>query len=1132
MAELPRILQGAREGGCPEPQLEELKVLLLKAVENHVACVTKPPPNRGNNNFDIVLKEGAQLHKQPMWTERNQDALKVRIEWETDLLASGRAVLMDASEVDMVSNVTTPFSGGKFRPCGAYNAVNDATLPKVRILPSMQDELRDLKANVGALWVSDISKGFFSLWATERAQRLMAVWSATERGKVVVPRVMMFGPKNAPAYFDVVMDEALAGLDLKRVVDDVHGEGVYPPSVVSAEERNKLAWVDGVNKFKQFVERCEQHQLPISLKKTQFGNEVKLLGGIRTKEGFKPDPRRVQALKDLPEPTSRKELLSVMFLLRFFANHSPNLQIELGPLNELTSSKTPFRWGKAEKECWAKALEAVQKQVLLEPFVWSRKTVLISDASNLGRGFWLLQVDDEECLHIIMLKSRAWKKGQFGWSTIRKECTALIEALQDSEHYVRFCEFTLLTDHRPLLWLLRQVQLNPTMWGGAALRAVIYLSQFSCKLRFISGLANAVADLLSRYPFRRDVEDSGSKAAPAWFTHALRSAGVPEDASVSVNTVVKDNNKSAVSSSAILEGKEKEGAKSKSKGRSGIKSLEERRALMDLVAKEPPVHVLELSKQLGLFQADPDCPQDVFVLLADARLKKLPISEDLKTRFEDILAEVDQELPNLHFEHGRLMWKDVFYIPLEAREAICWAAHKAPTAGHFKLDASLANALQVGWWPYMKEHLADFISLCGLCYRIDSDAHSSTPSGVANHVRPAFHTMELDFQEAPFESNGFRYRLTGIDTATRFVVLMHTKTRSAEECLSVIYYELACKYAWPRVFRSDRDKAFAADLNKLWWNFLGIKMELTPPYHPQGVAFVDASHKWQNRIMRSLLTDDQSNWFEMGPVVQKALNSLVRRNTLFSPEQLLFGFRGMSLVEAVVPHFDVAEISRVSLPEKLRMHSKVREVVAELEGRSRGVFISGGGEVRRGEGAKRLLPKTRVGVIFRANPKGTIKKWRVQKKGPYEVVEYLNDATVRVRHIESGTEMERAIDDIRPWVNVDEADHSWEVDAVLDEQLKPEHRFLVRFRGFVKPEWVTAENIHCWPKVDQFRASRPDLHASKVLVARVLDTKMRGKTTLYKVLESGVDLDLTDARWISRSEFRNPEIIDLRSAEE
>ncbi len=41
-------------------------------------------------------------------------------------------------------------------------------------------------------------------------------------------------------------------------------------------------------------------------------------------------------------------------------------------------------------------------------------------------------------MHIIMLKSKAWKKGQLSWSTIRKECTSLIEALHDSEKYVRF----------------------------------------------------------------------------------------------------------------------------------------------------------------------------------------------------------------------------------------------------------------------------------------------------------------------------------------------------------------------------------------------------------------------------------------------------------------------------------------------------------------------------------------------------------------------------------------------------------------------------------------------------------------------------------------------------------------------
>ena len=86
-----------------------------------------------------------------------------------------------------------------------------------------------------------------------------------------------------------------------------------------------------------------------------------------------------------------------------------------------------------------------------------------------------------------------------------------MEALKDTEHFVRFCEFTLLTDHRPLLWLLRQVQINPTMWGGAALRAVIYLAQFQMYLKHIEGLAILITDMLSRYRFR--IDKQGEKTA-------------------------------------------------------------------------------------------------------------------------------------------------------------------------------------------------------------------------------------------------------------------------------------------------------------------------------------------------------------------------------------------------------------------------------------------------------------------------------------------------------------------------------------------------------------------------------------------------------------------------------------------
>jgi hypothetical protein len=309
---------------------------------------------------------------------------------------------------------------------------------------------------------------------------------------------------------------------------------------------------------------------------------------------------------------------------------------------------------------WNRALDAIQKQVLLKSFGWTRKTVLIADASNVGRGFWLMQLDAGDQMHIIMLKSKAWKKTQQLWSTIRKEYTALIEALQDSEHFVRYCYFTLLTDHRPLLWLLRQVQLNPTMWGGAALRAVIYLSQFSCDFKHIAGLANLVADLLSRYPFRRDLEAKGDKVAPDWFVESLKHCNDLQ----AVSSVINFIGTSVQSVDAAISPKVADGEK-----KNVAKAVQSRSTVLDAIMSDPPMHVLELSKLLGLFQPRPNFPQDVFVVLAEAKLKGIDIPKKIAEQFSEVLEEVDSHLSKLSFSQGRLHYGSAFYVPIEGREA-------------------------------------------------------------------------------------------------------------------------------------------------------------------------------------------------------------------------------------------------------------------------------------------------------------------------------------------------------------------------------------------------------------------------------------------------------------------------------
>jgi hypothetical protein len=241
MAEVQRILQAAQADGCPASILARLEEILYKAVEGHVNCASSLPPSRGKLDFDIELKASVTLRKERQWAERNPDALKAREEWESQLFRSGRVHYDKPENVAAISNVTTPLQNVKYRSCGAFININSKTEPMKRELPLIKDVLHDFKPGPRCFFTSDISKGFYALQATEKAAKHFALWSVNRPGQVIVPDVMMFSPTNAPFYFDRVMEEAMSGLGLKQIIDNLHGEGVPPTSAHSEEEKESGA---------------------------------------------------------------------------------------------------------------------------------------------------------------------------------------------------------------------------------------------------------------------------------------------------------------------------------------------------------------------------------------------------------------------------------------------------------------------------------------------------------------------------------------------------------------------------------------------------------------------------------------------------------------------------------------------------------------------------------------------------------------------------------------------------------------------------------------------------------------------------------------------------------------------------
>ena len=107
---------------------------------------------------------------------------------------------------------------------------------------------------------------------------------------------MPFGLKNAPATFQRLMDLVLTGLqgtELFVYLDDIV---LYANSLEEHEE-----------KFNKLMERLITANLKLQPDKCEFLlPEVAYLGHIIDKDGIRPDPKKLEAVKNFPIPLTLK----------------------------------------------------------------------------------------------------------------------------------------------------------------------------------------------------------------------------------------------------------------------------------------------------------------------------------------------------------------------------------------------------------------------------------------------------------------------------------------------------------------------------------------------------------------------------------------------------------------------------------------------------------------------------------------------------------------------------------------------------------------------------------------------------------------------------------------------------------
>jgi hypothetical protein len=121
-----------------------------------------------------------------------------------------------------------------------------------------------------------------------------------------------------------------------------------------------------------------------------------------------------------------------------------------------------------------------------------KRFILRTDASDDGLGAVLMQEHDGK-LHPVSYASKKLSGPERNYSTMEKECLAIIWGIRKFERYLQGVTFTLQTDHKPLTYLRSAKFVNSRI-----MRWAMYLQNFDMRVESIKGEDNIGADFLSR----------------------------------------------------------------------------------------------------------------------------------------------------------------------------------------------------------------------------------------------------------------------------------------------------------------------------------------------------------------------------------------------------------------------------------------------------------------------------------------------------------------------------------------------------------------------------------------------------------------------------------------------------------
>jgi hypothetical protein len=489
-------------GNHPEAtpqQLEQLTAVLQKNKAAFAYSMKDLPAYTGPlgpAHFDLITDK-------PMWSPQRRytpDELtlgdsKVQEMLEADIIVEVPTTNRHASAVTMPMKRAPDGSWTDKRFCIDLRQVNANTVQDRYGMP-LPEELFQRIGKARYLTKLDMRSGFFAIALDEEAQSHTAFWW---RGKLYAYRRLPFGHVNSTAVFQRRME-----MELQRA-------GLAHCTVVFVDDI--LLFSDTMEQHLQQLDQLLQHFASNNLRahpaKTIAGaNCLPYLGHLlaATAQEIRPDPAKVSAMAALRPPDSIKRLQAHLGLFNYYRCYIPQFSIVARPLYQLLQQGAQYSWQAEQQQAYDQLKAALTKPgtALRQPD-GSKPFVLYTDWSTQGIAAVLNQSDDDGNEYMVACTSRSLNPAERNYAAWKGELLAVIHGLKAFRPYLLTREFTLVTDHRALLWLLTHKQ--PV---GQQARWLLSISEFRFSLQHRAGVDNP-ADVPSREPQACTADWTGSR---------------------------------------------------------------------------------------------------------------------------------------------------------------------------------------------------------------------------------------------------------------------------------------------------------------------------------------------------------------------------------------------------------------------------------------------------------------------------------------------------------------------------------------------------------------------------------------------------------------------------------------------